>query len=133
MVAIIVNLSRMLKPRHRHALDLLLPSGGEPTLPGGAFDTGFDEFHEDFRRSAPAPMRLAFAAALEIAVWVAPLLIGRPGPLYRLSAEDGTRALEALGSSRFYLLRQQFLLLKSVLCLHYGALPQTRRALGYPA
>jgi hypothetical protein len=123
----------MLKARHRHVLDLLLPSGGEPSLPGGAFDTGFDEFYADFRRSAPAAMRLAFSAALEIACWLAPLLIGRLGPLHRLSNEDGTRALSALGSSRFYLLRQQSLLLKSVLCLHYGSLPQTRRALGYPA
>jgi hypothetical protein len=122
----------MLKPRHRAALDVLLPSGGHPDFALGAFDAGFDEFYADFQRQAPLPMRLAFRAALEAACWLSPLLIGRLPPLATLAREDAERALEALGRSRFYLVRQQLLLLKTVLTLHYGGLPGTRRAVGYP-
>jgi hypothetical protein len=125
---IIVKWAAMLKPRHRVALDYLLPADSHESLSAGALDTGFDAFLEDFRRSAPLPMRLAFAAGLETCCWVAPLLIGRLGPISRLGREDGTRALEALGACRFYLLRQQLLLVKTVLTLHYGGLPEV-----YPA
>lgn len=111
----------MLKPRHRAVVDALLPGLGPD----------FDAFLEnDFQATAPLSMRLAFRAALFAGAWIAPLLIGRLGPIDRLSPQDAALALEALGKSRSYLLRQQMLLLKSVVSFHYGALPSTRRELG---
>ena len=125
-------MSRMLKSRHRAVLDALLPSGASADFPDGAFDSGFDAFYAEFQRDAPLSMRLAFSAALETACWLAPALISRRPPLSRLPREDAERSLEALGKSRSYLLRQQLLLLKTVLALHFGGLPKTRRAVGYP-
>lgn len=112
----------MLKARQRAVLDALLPELG----------TRFDAFYAGFQSAAPAPMRLAFLAACELAFFVSPLLIGRLPPLTRLSAADRERALAALGKSRFYLLRQQLLVLKTVAALDYGARPEVRRALGMP-
>lgn len=110
----------MLKPRHRAVVDALLPGLGPD----------FDAFLADFNANGPLPMRLAWRAALSVGAWVAPLLIGRLPPISRLSPEDGAAALEALGQSRVYLLRQQLLLLKSLVSLHYGARARTRAELG---
>ena len=123
----------MLSPRSRAVLDALLPSGAHPELKLGLFDSGFEEFHADFEKSAAPSMRLGFRAALFAAAWVSPLLVRRLPPLDRLDRESRERALEAMGSSRCGLLRQMLLLLKAVSCLCYGAHPDVRRALGFPA
>lgn len=122
----------MLTPRQRAVVDALLPSGAHPTLPG-ALEAGFEAFHAEFERTASPRLRWGFKAALWIAAWLSPLLIGRLPPLSRLEQEARENALEALGRSRFYLLRQALLLLKATVCFGYGANPKVRRALGIPA
>lgn len=109
----------------------MLPSGAHPRLAAGAFDTGFDDFYDEFARTSVAPMRLAFAAALFVATWIAPLLIRRLPPLTRHGRTDRERALGALVTSRSPLLRQLGTVLKAVTCLGYGADPAVRRAIGY--
>ena len=109
----------------------MLPSAAHPTLAAGAFDAGFEDFYDDFARTAVAPMRLAFAAALFVATWVAPLLIRRLPPLTRHGRADRERALDALAASGSPLLRQLATVLKAVICLGYGADPAVRRAIGY--
>jgi hypothetical protein len=109
----------------------MLPSGSHAALPIGALDTDFDGFCEDFARTAARSMRLAFAAALFAATWIAPLLIGRLPPLTRHARADRERALEALAMSRFSTLRQLAVVMKTVISLGYGADPEVRKALGY--
>lgn len=115
-------------PRERAVLDALLPPGGE--LPG-AFEAGFDQFEAKFREEASPPMRLGWRTALFVAAWVSPVLIGRLPPLDRLTGEDRERALEAMGKSRVYLMRQIFLLLKAVTSFGYGGTAAVRRAVHY--
>lgn len=122
----------MLNNRQRAVLDTLLPSGGHPTLGLGLFDAGFDAFYEDFEGTAQPSMVWGFKAALFAASWLSPVLILRLPPLSRLERPDRERALEALGKSRFYLLRQLLLLLKAVCAFCYGADPRVRDALGFP-
>lgn len=109
----------------------MLPSGSHPALPIGVLDTEFDVFYDGFARTAALPMRLAFGAAIFAATWIAPLLIGRLPPLTRHARVDRERALEALATSRFSTLRQLSVVMKTVICLGYGADPGVRRALGY--
>lgn len=118
-------------PRERAVIDALLPPGGPSGLPG-ALENGFEEFEAGFRRDAPPAMLLGWRAALFIAAWISPLLIRRLPPLDRLPAGEREAALEALCSSRFYLMRQVSLLLKAVTSFGYGATPAVRRGLGYP-
>lgn len=115
----------------RAVLETLLPSGAHPDLPG-LFETGFEEFYREFEATAALPMRLGFKAALFVGAWVSPLLIWKAPPLSRLDADERERALEALGRSRFYLLRQMMLLLKAVASFCYGADRRVRDAVGFP-
>jgi hypothetical protein len=122
--------NRILSPAQRAVLETLLPSGAHPTLPG-VLETGFEGFYADFEKTALPSMRLGFKAAVFFAQWVSPLLIFRLPPLSRLSPETRERAIEAMGQSRFYLVRQLVLLLKAVTCFGYGADPRVRAAVGY--
>lgn len=112
----------MLNERSRVLLETLLP---------GLHEAGFERFYEDFQKKAPPQMIFGFRAALVIGTWVSPLLIFRLPPFNRLSQEDRLRALEALGKSDVYLLRQIMLLLKAVACFCYGADPGVRKEMGY--
>lgn len=120
----------MLNRRQRAVMESLLPPG--EGLPSG-LDSGLEEFLIRFDKTTLPSMRLGFAAALWTAIWLAPLLVACLPPISRLSTEDRERALEALGKSRFYLLRQLLLLLKAVTSFHYGAHPKVRQALGVPS
>ena len=122
----------MLSPRARIVLDTLLPSHAHPLISNGLFDAGFDAFYDDFARSASPALRRGFRFALFTAIWVSPLLIGRIPPLTRYPRETRERALLALDASRFYVLRQMMLILKTVVCLCYGANREVRDAIGYP-
>ncbi len=122
----------MLSARDRVVLEALLPPGGPEGLPG-AFEAGFEEFERGFSADAPATMRLGWRAALFLAAWASPALIGRLPPLERLSVDDREAALEAMGKSRVYLIRQVFLLLKAVTSFGYGSTKAVRRAVGYDA
>lgn len=112
-------------------LGALLPSGSSAALPLGLLDTGFDEFLGDFERAAPEAFRRVFRLALVTGGWVAPVLIGRVPPMTRLSPDDRDRALAAMARSRVPELRQLVTVLKTVASLHYGAVPEVRRAIGY--
>lgn len=122
----------MIGPRDRVVLDALLPPGGPEGLPG-AFEAGFEDFESGFSKDAPLPMRLGWRAALFVAAWVSPLLIGRLPPLGRLSPAEREDALCAMGKSRIYLIRQVFLLLKAVTSFGYGSTRAVRRVVGYDA
>jgi hypothetical protein len=122
----------MLTKRDRIVLDTILPSKAHPTLPLGIFDAGFDEWYQDFQKNAVFPMRIGFWAALFIAVWIAPLLIFRIPPISLYERPTRERILLALYNSRFYGLRQMFLLLKANLSFCYGANMQVRDAIGFP-
>lgn len=119
-----------LTARGRAVIDALLPPGG--ALPG-ALEAGFADFELGFSSDAPLPMRLGWRAALFAGAWISPLLIGRLPPLDRLAPGEREAALEAMGKSRFYLIRQVFLLLKAVTSFGYGSAPVVRRAVGYDA
>ena len=122
----------MLSRRSREVLDTLLPGQTHPRLRRGLFEAGFEKFYIDFENSASPSLRWGFRAALFVATWVAPLLIGRLPPLTRLDRPARERALLALETSRVYLLRQMMLLLKTTVCFCYGADPDVRDAVGYP-
>lgn len=122
----------MLNPRDRCVLDTLLPSNSHPVLKKGIFDAGFDEFYRDFESNTIWTMRLGFKAALFCGAWIAPLLIGKIPPLTLHDRPTREAALEALGKSRFYLLRQLLLVLKAISSFCYGANRDVRDSLGYP-
>lgn len=127
-----MKLAAGLTARERAVLDALLPPGGPEGLPG-AFEAGFEAFEAGFRADAPLPMRLGWRAALFAGAWLSPLLIGRLPPLDGLPAEEREAALEAMGKSRLYLIRQVFLLLKAVTSFGYGSNRAVRRVVGYDA
>jgi len=121
-----------MNPRQRAVIEAMVPEGGHPSLPG-AFSSGFAQFHARFQETALLSMRLGFWAALLAGAWLAPILIGKLPPITRLSIDDRERALEALGKSRFYFVRQMLLLLKAIISFHYGAQRDVRDALGFPS
>ncbi len=118
--------------RERLVLDALLPPGGPEGLPG-VFEAGFEAWEQGFAADAPPTMRVGWRAALFVAYWISPVLIARLPPLGRLNADERERALEAMGKSRFYLMRQCFLLLKAVTSFGYGSTTTVRRVVGYHA
>lgn len=115
----------------RAVLGALLPSGASSLLPQGLLDTGFEGFLDTFEAVAPADFRRVVRLALATGGWLAPLLIGRLPPMSRLNSDDRERALAAMAQSRLPELRQLVIVLKTVASLHYGALPEVRRAIGY--
>lgn len=123
--------SRRLGAADRAVLSALLPSGVNERLPQGVLDTGFEAFLEEFEAVAPPDLRRAFGLALFAAAWLSPLLIRRLPPVTRLRAGDSESALAAMERSRLPELRQLVRVLKTVVSLHYGALPQIRQAIGY--
>jgi hypothetical protein len=123
---------KTLNRRERLILDTLLPGGADPGLPYGLFDDRSEAFWLEFKRSSAPTWRLGLRLALFVTTWVAPLLILRPPPLTLYSRSTRERALRAMGSSRFYLLRQTLQLLKTIASLCYGADPRVRQAVGYP-
>jgi hypothetical protein len=120
-----------LNRRSRIVVDTLLPSGTHPSLPG-ATEAGVEEFLDEFRRSASPLLRLGLRAGMFLAVWIAPVMIGRVPPitLYRRATRE--RALEALAGTRVHAVRAAFTALKVAVSLGYGADPAVRRAIGYP-
>jgi hypothetical protein len=124
-------MTHRLSRRDQLVLRTLLPSGADPRLPLGIDDVAFPSFYEEFQRTAPALPRRAFRLALLAATWIAPLLVGRAPPLGRLGIDERERALEAMASARFAILRQLFTLLKMIVALSYGADARVRSAVGY--
>jgi hypothetical protein len=66
-------------------------------------------------------------------IWVAPLLVRRLPPISRLPPNERRDALRAMEGSRSPVLRQLIRVLKTVIGLHYGALPEVRQAIRYHA
>jgi len=122
----------MLSKHTRIVLDTLLPSGAHPTLKYGVFDAGFDAFWAEFEHTALPSLRWGFRAALFVATWIAPLLIYRLPPLLLHDRPTRERALAAMGSSRWNILRQMLQALKATVCFCYGADRNVRDAIGYP-
>ncbi len=122
----------MISARDRVVLDALLPPGGPEGLPG-VFEAGFENWERGFSADAAAPMRLGWRAALLVAAWISPLLIFRLPPIDRLPPPDREAALDAMGKSRFYLMRQCSLLLKAVTSFGYGSTRAVRLAVEYDA
>lgn len=120
----------MLRPYERAVVEALCPPQACERLPLGAFDAGFDAFYERLPKTEPASLYWGFRGALFAAGWIAPLLIRSLPPISRLAPEDRERALEALGRSGVYPLRQSLTLLKVVVSFCYGADERVRRAVG---
>jgi fumarate reductase subunit D len=121
-----------LGPTDLAVMDALLPARAHPVLESGIVDTGFQEFIDDFARTAPPHLWRAFRIGLFAAAWVAPLLIRRLPSIARLGAADRESALAAMAGSNVPELRQLISVVKTVAALHYGALPSVRKAIGYP-
>lgn len=122
----------MLSRRARIVLETLLPAGEHPTLPQGIFDAGFDAFWAEFERTALPSVRRTVRVAMFAAIWIAPLLIWRLPPVSLYDRPTRERALAAMDSSRVYVLRQMLQILKTSVCLCYGANPGVRAVIGYP-
>jgi hypothetical protein len=122
----------MLSRQSRIILDTLLPSGEHSTLPYGIFDTDFEAFWSEFERTTLPSLRWGFRVALFATIWIAPLLIRRPPPLTLHDRPTRERALAAMETSRFYILRQMFQALKTTVSFCYGADRHVRDAIGYP-
>ena len=88
--------------------------------------------HTTRKIGAVPSLRWGFRAALFAAIWVAPLLIRRFPPLRLHDRPARERALAAMGTSRFYIIRQMLRLLKTIVCFGYGADRNVRDAIGYP-
>lgn len=72
--------------------------------------------------------RLVFRACLATLHWIAPLLVGRLGPLSRLSVADRVRAIEALEATPLSL---ALLGAKAILCIVYYEHPDAAREIGW--
>ena len=112
-------------------IDTLLPSSANQRLPFGAIATGFEEFLADFEAQGAPQLQAVFRVALFAAAWVAPLLVRRLPPLSRLTPTERADALGAMERSRLAPVRQLLRVLKTVVALHYGALPEVRRVIRY--
>ncbi len=117
--------------RTRIVVDTLLPAGAHAAFGRGALDAGFGSFLETFDRTAPVRLRQGFHVGVAAATWVAPVLIGRVPPITLHRRETREHALQAM--SRWHLLRQLLTVVKAVVALCYGADPEVRAAIGYPA
>jgi hypothetical protein len=122
----------MLGKQSRILLDTLVPAAVHPVLKIGILDAGFEEFWGELERTALAGWPLGLRAALFAANWVAPLLIARLPPLAMHDRPTRERALAAMAASRFPLLRQMMILLKTIVSFCYGANRDVREAIGYP-
>ena len=122
---------RMTK-RSRVVLETLLPDGAHPILSKGLAGAGFEEFYEGFERRAGRKLLFSFRLSLFVAIWIAPLLIGRIPPITLYGRPTRERALMRFFESRITLFRQIALTMKLVLALCYGADPDVREAIGYP-
>jgi hypothetical protein len=122
----------MLSRHSRIILDTLAPAGAHPVLKIGILDAGFKEFWSEVERTALPGWPLGLQAALFAANWAAPLLIGRLPPLAMHDRPTRERALAAMDTSRFPLLRQMMVMLKTIVSLCYGANRDVRDAIGYP-
>ena len=114
-------------------IDTLLPSATDPRLPLGALESGFERFLDEFEARAAPQLRSAFRWALVAAIWIAPLLIRRLPPIGRLTPSERAAALRAMERSNVVAVRQLFRVLKTVVALHYGAVPEVRLAIRYHA
>ena len=59
------------------------------------------------------------------------LVWGRPTRFVSLARDERVRYLRAWDESRLYLRRAMLLLLKTVVTMVYGSLPEVQRAIGY--
>ena len=114
-------------------VETLVPARAHPQLELGALDAGFEEFLAEFDELGAPPLRFAFRLSLFAGAWIAPLLVRRLPPLSRLPAGDRSAALSAMEVSNVNALRQLMRILKTVVALHYGAVPSVRKTIGYHA
>ncbi len=107
----------------------ILPEGIEG-LPGAA-KVEWRPFLDDFAAVAPARMFLGLRGALWLVALLAPLLVlHRPRTFMGLAADQRLRVLQGLRESRFYLVRELPVLLKSIACLAYCRLPEVQAKVG---
>lgn len=116
----------------RVVFETMLPARAHAELPLGALDAGIEGLYGDLVHSAPRQVRAGLRMAILAATWISPLLIRRLPPISFYGQETRERAIQSMGRSRVYVLRQLVLLLKATVCLCYGADPRVRDALGYP-
>jgi len=81
----------------------------------------------DFVSQAGPRSALVLSAAVRLATWVAPVMVGRRPPLSRLTVDERCNALARLEGSPAGL---SILALKAMLCLLYYEHPEAQREVG---
>src|SRR5690606_9983814 len=93
-------------------------------------DLPLDRFLVDLGQRAPARVLLGLRLVLWL-VWLGPWpVIGRPRTFGGLTEAQRLEVLERLARSRFYVLREAPILLKTVACLGYCGHPDVHAAIG---
>lgn len=108
----------------------IIPGGVDPRLPRGAGEAPMDRFVDEFFGSAPLGPCLGLRLGLWIFIFAAIFWRLKLRPFPRLRPEDQTRYLDAMASSRVYLVRELPGLFKLVACLGYCGLHEVQRAIG---
>jgi hypothetical protein len=113
--------------------DGVFPSGGDPRLPRGAAELQVGRFVDDLYRRGPQPTVLGIRLVFLLLGLFAPLLmLGRFRTVLGLSPEQRATLLERMHHSRFFLVRELPLLVKTMGALGYCALPEVQRGVGIP-
>jgi hypothetical protein len=113
--------------------DAILPDGAVAGLPG-ASRAPLDRFLEDFGAAAPTRMLWGVRLALWFVMFLAPFVtLRRPRTFLGLEGEDRLRVLRELRTSRWYVVRELPVLLKSIACLGHCGLPDVQKRIGMEA
>ncbi len=108
----------------------ILPSRADPQLSLGAADLPIDRFIDDLTMHAPRRLVLGLRLALWVVVFSPLVLSRRLRTFFGLGRADRVALLDRLRQSRWYLLRELPVLLKSVACLGYCGHPAVQAQIG---
>lgn len=110
-------------------IEALLPSGVGLTAAPSAAEVSARV--EEFAGRIGAHAVIGLGLLLVAFDWSVVLVWGRFARFVSLDAEDRIRYLRAWDESRLYLRRATLLLLKTVVTMVYGSIPEVQRAIGY--
>jgi hypothetical protein len=111
-------------------LSTIYPAHANDRLTLGADDVPLAAFFDDVFARAPGLPLLGIRAATWAITFCPLFVIGRFGLFHRLPTNDRLRVIEGLGHSRFYLVRELPMLIKTIGCLGYGSLPAVQQQIG---
>jgi hypothetical protein len=112
------------------AFDTILPSGATENLPIGAKDVPMNAFLDDLLVHSPGRITLGFRLAIWFLIW-SPILFLRSFRRFTgLSESARVQWLRRLERSRFYVIRELPVVIKTVACLGYCGLPTVQEQIG---